>query len=67
MFRSLSMLTPIYLNNHLFLQTHEIEDVITKRMLTPKLETRNLPATQNPPQSLFGISRFISQGSLQPI
>jgi len=64
MFRSLSMLTPIYLNSQLFLQTHEIEDVITKRMLTAKLETRSLSATQNPPQSLFGISHFIPQHSL---
>ena len=67
MFRSLSMLTPIYLNNQLLLQTHKIEDVITKRMLTAKLETRDLPATRNLPQSLFGISRFIPQRLLQPI
>jgi len=33
------MLPPIYLNNQLLLQTHEIEDVITKRVLPPKLES----------------------------
>jgi hypothetical protein len=60
------MLTPIYLNNQLVLQTHEIKDVIAKRMLAAKLETRNLPGTQNSPQSLFGISHFIPQRSLQP-
>ena len=53
------MLTPIYLNNQLVLPTHEIKDVIAKRMLTTKLKTQNLPGTQNPPQSLFGISHFI--------
>jgi hypothetical protein len=60
------MLTPIYLNNQLVLQTHEINDKIAKRMLSAKLEARNLPTTQNPPQSLFGISHFVPQRSLQP-
>jgi len=47
------MLTTVYLDNQLALQAHEIEDVITKRVLTAKLETRNLPIAQNLPQSLF--------------
>jgi hypothetical protein len=61
------MLPPICINNQLVLQTHEIEDLITKRLLTAKLETRGLPATQNLPQSLFGIGHFIPQHLLQPI
>jgi hypothetical protein len=60
------MLTPIYLNNELLLQTYEIKDVITERMLATKLDTRNLPTTQYPPQGLFSISRFIPQSPLQP-
>ena len=61
------MLSPVYLNDQFVFQADKIEDVITKRMLTAKLETRDLPATQNLPQSLFGISRFIPQRLLQPI
>jgi hypothetical protein len=59
------MLIPIYLNNQLVLQTHKIKDVIAKRMLAAKFETRNLARTQNLPQSLFGISHFIPQSPLQ--
>ena len=43
------MLTTIDLNDQFVFQADKIKDVITKRMLTTKLEPGNLTTTQNPP------------------
>ena len=46
-------------NQHLF-QTDKIKDVIAKGMLAAKLETPDLSAAEDLPQSPFRSSHFIS-------
>jgi hypothetical protein len=49
------MLSAIDLYYHSLLQTYEISDVRPQWMLTPELESFEVPAPDKPPQSLFGI------------
>src|SRR5512137_1332481 len=56
----LSMLSPIYFNDQFVFQADEIEDVVSKWMLTAKLKTTNLTTTQKMPQSLFRIRHVVA-------
>ena len=45
---------PIAFNNKISLVAIEVSDVITKLMLPPEFESKELSIPQQPPQDLFG-------------
>jgi hypothetical protein len=62
---SLDVLTTIHLDNELRIETDEVEDVVSIRMLTSKLETINLSSAQMTPKVLLGFSHASAQNALQ--
>jgi len=55
------MLPTIKLDDQMCRQAHEVHDVSSKRILSPKFAPCQLLATQEIPQATFGIGRCISQ------
>jgi hypothetical protein len=59
------MLAAIDLNGKHSLQADKIDDVITKRMLPAKFETRKLFPSQKAPHAPLGIGHVVTQAPLQ--
>jgi hypothetical protein len=57
------MLPTIKLDDQMCRQAHEVHDVSSQRVLSPKFAPCQLLATQEIPQATFGIGRCISQYS----
>lgn len=59
--RLFSVLTAIEFDNQPFLQTYEINNVITQRLLSSKFKPIDLRQTQFSPKQAFAVCRILSQ------
>ncbi len=57
------MLTAIQLDDDSGIQTYEVTDVRTDRVLPSELEVVQLSSTQMPPKEAFGVGRILAQAA----